>query len=117
MEHQLKPTGHEEYSVHLPRDKVADVVIGVPDFMVSLLAIAVCITVGGLMNDGLADLGMSLPQFVMALFAGVLIGNLGLLCAPKVKWPMHAPAGPYCQPYVKPVSGSGHDVVGVVDTG
>ena len=37
-------------------------------------------------------LGLTLPAFVTALFAGILIGNLGPRLLPRLNWPIGSPA-------------------------
>ena len=63
-----------------------------PDFLASLLVIALSIAVGEELNALIAQAGLSLPRFVTALFAGILIGNLGPVIRPQLNWPMHTPA-------------------------
>lgn len=66
--------------------------INVPQFLASVLVIALAIGVGEQLNLMLEHIGLRLPQFVTSLFAGILIGNLGPLSLPRIDWPMHSPA-------------------------
>jgi ESS family glutamate:Na+ symporter len=65
------------------------------DFLGAILAIHICIIVGYLLNEVIADLGLKLPLFVTCLFAGILITNLlpgKLLAMTGVTWPTRTPA-------------------------
>ncbi len=69
--------------------------IGHLDFLDAVLAIHVCIIVGFLLNEVIADLGLKLPLFVTCLFAGILITNLVPKSLPRVtgtRWPTRSPA-------------------------
>ena len=66
--------------------------INVPQFLASVLVIALAIGIGEQLNLVLEQIGLNLPQFVTSLFAGILIGNLGPLSLPRIDWPMHSPA-------------------------
>jgi ESS family glutamate:Na+ symporter len=92
VKHKLQPTGKQDYALNLPREEEAEVAIRVPNFLASLLVIAVSIAVGKQLNTLIAHAGLSLPQFVTALFSGIVIGNLGPAMRPKLNWPMHTPA-------------------------
>ena len=64
-------------------------------FLDALLAIHVCIIVGLLLNDTVADLGLQLPLFVTCLFAGILLTNLRPRNLPRLTgmhWPTRTPA-------------------------
>jgi ESS family glutamate:Na+ symporter len=65
------------------------------DFLGAVLAIHVCIVLGFLLNDLIADLGLKLPLFVTCLFAGILITNLvpkNLPTLTGARWPSRSPA-------------------------
>ena len=69
--------------------------IGHLDFLDAVLAIHICIIVGLLLNHGLAELGLKLPDFVTCLFAGILITNLIPKNFPRLTgtaWPSRTPA-------------------------
>ena len=66
--------------------------IDVPQFLASVLVIALAIGIGEQLNLALQQIGLKLPEFVTSLFAGILIGNLGPLSLPRLHWPMHSPA-------------------------
>jgi len=65
------------------------------DFLGAVLAIHICILVGYLLNEAIADLGLKLPLFVTCLFAGILITNLVPKNMPSITgapWPTRSPA-------------------------
>ncbi|WP_295406062.1 sodium/glutamate symporter [uncultured Thiocystis sp.] len=65
------------------------------DFLSAILAIHLCIIVGFLLNEVIADLGLKLPLFVTCLFAGILITNLIPRKLPTLSgmpWPTRTPA-------------------------
>jgi len=66
--------------------------IDVPQFLASVLTIALAIGIGGELNNLLQYLGLKLPLFVTSLFAGILIGNLGPAVLPRLEWPTHSPS-------------------------
>ena len=65
------------------------------DLLDAVLAIHICIIIGLLLNEGLAELGFKLPEFVTCLFAGILMTNLRLKSLPRITgtaWPSRTPA-------------------------
>ncbi|KPJ91772.1 MAG: glutamate permease [Gammaproteobacteria bacterium SG8_15] len=65
------------------------------DLLDAVLAIHICIIIGLILNDGLAELGFKLPDFVTCLFAGILITNLRPKKFPRITgtdWPTRTPA-------------------------
>jgi ESS family glutamate:Na+ symporter len=66
--------------------------IDVPQFFASILVISLAIGIGGQFNIAFKSLGINFPKFVTALFAGILIGNLGPALLPRVGWPNRSPA-------------------------
>ncbi len=65
------------------------------DLLDAVLAIHICIIIGLLLNDGLAEMGLKLPDFVTCLFAGILITNLFPKSLPRLTgtdWPSRTPA-------------------------
>jgi glutamate:Na+ symporter, ESS family len=61
--------------------------IDVPSIFASLL-LALAIGLGDQIGWAIGLTGLRLPAFVTALFAGILIGNLG----PRLNWPIGSPA-------------------------
>jgi len=69
--------------------------IGYLDFLGAILAIHVCIVIGTILNEVIAEFGLQLPLFVTCLFAGILITNLVPKNLPNVTgkpWPTRSPA-------------------------
>jgi len=65
------------------------------DLLDAVLAIHICIIIGLLLNEGLAELGLNLPEFVTCLFAGILMTNLRPKKLPRITgtaWPSRTPA-------------------------
>jgi ESS family glutamate:Na+ symporter len=65
------------------------------DLLDAVLAIHICIIIGLLLNEGLAEIGFNLPEFVTCLFAGILITNLRPKKFPRItgtEWPSRTPA-------------------------
>jgi ESS family glutamate:Na+ symporter len=65
------------------------------DLLDAVLAIHICIIIGLLLNNGLAELGFKLPDFVTCLFAGILLTNLRPKKLPRITgtaWPSRTPA-------------------------
>jgi ESS family glutamate:Na+ symporter len=65
------------------------------DLLDAVLAIHICIIIGLILNDGLAKMGLKLPDFVTCLFAGILITNLMPKNFPRLTgtdWPSRTPA-------------------------
>jgi ESS family glutamate:Na+ symporter len=81
-ENDLTLSGQEEQTGH----------IDVSQFFASTLVIALAIGAGGQLNVVLQQSGLKLPTFVTALFAGILIGNLGPRVIRQIDWPTHSPA-------------------------
>jgi ESS family glutamate:Na+ symporter len=58
----------------------------------AILVIAIAIGLGGRLNELLADWGLKLPQFVTALFAGIVLSNTVPHLLPKLHWPTGSPS-------------------------
>jgi ESS family glutamate:Na+ symporter len=92
--HELKPAVAEPPDVGLS-DAQRKEGIGHLDFLDAVLAIHICIVLGLLLNDWVADLGLKLPLFVTCLFAGILVTNLIPPRFPRLtgtRWPTRTPA-------------------------
>ena len=66
--------------------------IDVSSIFASLLLLALAIGLGDQMGSAISLLGLKLPAFVTAIFAGILIGNLGPRLLPRLNWPIGSPA-------------------------
>ncbi len=66
--------------------------INVPSIFASILLLALAIGLGDQIGWVIDLLGLKLPAFVTAIFAGILIGNLGPRLLPRLNWPIGSPA-------------------------
>jgi len=92
--HKLEPAVVEAPDVGLS-DAQRKEGIGHLDFLDAVLAIHICIVLGLLLNDWVADHGLKLPLFVTCLFAGILVTNLVPRRFPRLtgtRWPTRTPA-------------------------
>lgn len=65
------------------------------DFLDAILAIHLCILIGGVLNVVVGSFGLELPLFVTCLFAGILVTNLMPQSYPRISgkgWPSRTPA-------------------------
>ena len=94
--HGLKPaTQDESYVVGLPDEPTAadpqsdagHHLINVDTVLVCLLVIAVAMGVGFRISDAGDAMGLKLPDFVGALFAGILLTNIVPLLFKQMAWP------------------------------
>ncbi len=94
VRHGLTPATQESQDVGVS-DQEEKTGINHLDFLDAILAIHLCIIVGLVLNDVVADLGLKLPLFVTCLFAGILITNLVPKSFPRMSgraWPTRTPA-------------------------
>ena len=92
--HKLAPDKVEPLDVGASGEQ-REAGIGSLDFLDAILAIHICGILGILLNEGLEELGVKLPLFVTALFAGILITNLIPNSFPRFsgrRWPARTPA-------------------------
>ena len=92
--YKLEPEKVEPMDVGIS-DASPDVHISHHDLLDAILAIHVCIISGLILNEWLAEMGLSLPIFVTCLFAGILITNIIPDSLPRftgTKWPSRKPA-------------------------
>jgi ESS family glutamate:Na+ symporter len=90
--HSLVSRAEPDYAYGVPRAEERVAEIDVDAVFASVLTIALAIGLGEQLNSVTTWLGINLPQFVTALFAGIIVGNLGPVVAPTLRWPMHDPA-------------------------
>lgn len=65
------------------------------DVLDAVLSIHICIVIGVLLDEALAEAGLNLPLFVSCLFAGILMTNLRPQGLPRItgtSWPARTPA-------------------------
>jgi ESS family glutamate:Na+ symporter len=92
--HKLEPAVVEAPDVGLS-DAQRKEGIGHLDFLDAVLAIHICIVLGLMLNDWVADLGLKLPLFVTCLFSGILVTNLIPRRFPRLtgtRWPTRSAA-------------------------
>jgi len=92
--HKLEPAAVEPPDVGLS-DAQRKEGIGHLDFLDAVLAIHICIVLGLMLNDWVADLGLKLPLFVTCLFSGILVTNLIPRRFPRLtgtRWPTRSAA-------------------------
>lgn len=92
--HKLAPDKVETLDVGASEEQ-REAGIGSLDFLDAILAIHISGILGILLNAGLEELGVKLPLFVTALFAGILITNLIPSNFPRFsgrRWPTRTPA-------------------------
>jgi len=90
MRNELAPGKAGKGASSPPVEEETKARIDVPQFLASVLTIAIAIGVGGELNTLMQHLGLNLPQFVTSLFAGILIGNFGPAVLPRLEWPTHS---------------------------
>ncbi len=95
--HQLRPTDTgEDYVTGLPDEPTADDeraaeghhLINVDTVLVCMLVIAIAMGIGFKISDVGDALGIKLPDFVGALFAGILLSNSVPLLFKDIPWPI-----------------------------
>jgi ESS family glutamate:Na+ symporter len=59
--------------------------------LVTLLVVAIAMAAGGYLNDALRHFGLTLPAFVTALFAGIVLSNVVPVLFPRLPWPTGSP--------------------------
>lgn len=92
--HNLKPKKEEPLDVGVAEEKKDNSITGF-DFLDAILAIHVCIILGFLLNEAIAQAGLQLPLFVTCLFAGIVMTNLVPQSLPRLtgtQWPSRKPA-------------------------
>jgi ESS family glutamate:Na+ symporter len=89
--HDLKPAADGGMDVGVQFDQKAPRIDHV-GFMHALLAIHIAIGFGFGIDELMDALGIKLPLFVSALFAGILLGNLMPRLMPWTRWPSRTPS-------------------------
>src|SRR4030095_8089404 len=85
--HGLKPTGDAHPSVGVTYAEEPRLKLDVDGMLNTLLVIAIAVGIGTHLNALCAGLGLRLPQFVTALFAGIILRNTVPHLFPKLPWP------------------------------
>jgi ESS family glutamate:Na+ symporter len=84
--YKLTPSRDQELTVGITHEQV-DSQINYQHMLNSILAITVSVGLGLSLNTIVEDLGLSLPDFVTCLFAGILVTNIGPGVLPQLEWP------------------------------
>lgn len=90
--HRLKPTQREGLDVGVGFVEEERAHIDYVSFLQAVLAIQISITLGFVINEGVAQAGIKLPLFVTSLFAGIVLSNTVPRLLPKVTWPSRSPS-------------------------
>jgi ESS family glutamate:Na+ symporter len=83
----LKPTGDAHPSVGFTYAEEPRLKLDVDGMLNTLLVIAIAVGIGTHLNALCAGLGLRLPQFVTAIFAGIVLANTVPHLFPKLPWP------------------------------
>ncbi|MCM2679559.1 sodium/glutamate symporter [Echinimonas agarilytica] len=92
--HGLTPAKKEQLDVGLNEPANAKPITGY-DFLDAVFSIHICVVVGLVLNEVVAQAGLQLPLFVTCLFAGIIITNIIPDNYPRLsgtKWPSRQPA-------------------------
>lgn len=89
--HRLSGKDAASLTVGLPFAEEDQPKLDVNGVLLTLLVIAIAMAVSGYLNDLLAHIDYTLPAFVTALFAGIVLSNVVPLVFPRVPWPAGSP--------------------------
>ena len=89
--HRLSGKDAASLTVGLPFEQEDQPKLDVNGVLLTLLVIAIAMAVSGYLNDLLAHIDYTLPAFVTALFAGIVLSNVVPLVFPRVPWPAGSP--------------------------
>jgi ESS family glutamate:Na+ symporter len=89
--HDLSGKDAASLSVGLPFEQEDQPKLDVNGVLSTLLVIAIAMAVSGYLNDLLAHINYTLPAFVTALFAGIVLSNVVPLAFPRIPWPAGSP--------------------------
>ena len=90
-QHNLKSTSTENLTVGIERKK-ADVRVDYNTMLQSMLVISIAIGLGTQLNVGLGAGGLNMPDFVVCLFAGILLTNIVPAVFNDMPWPSNTPS-------------------------
>ncbi len=85
--HALEGKDAESLSVGVAYAGESEAKLDVNGVLLSLLVIAIAIAVSDMLNDLIAGWQTTLPAFVTALFAGIVLTNLVPAVLPRAPWP------------------------------
>ena len=85
--HSLEGSQDQDIVVGVEHEERAVITLNYDMLLRSILFVAIAGAIGVLLHEALAQAGVDLPDFVTALFAGILMTNLIPRIAPRVKCP------------------------------
>jgi len=88
--HKLQPSDQKDLTVGVSNHNSAQK-IDVESVLNAILIVSIATGVGLRLNDLFAYLGLNLPQFVTALFAGIVMTNSIPLLFKGIRWPTGTP--------------------------
>jgi glutamate:Na+ symporter, ESS family len=89
--HRLEPGSASPTSVGFAYAEEGRLKLDVNGMLQTLLVIAIAVGIGSQFNRLLADWGFRLPEFVTALFAGIVLANIVPRLLPGLAWPTGTP--------------------------
>ncbi|MDV5168043.1 sodium/glutamate symporter [Photobacterium rosenbergii] len=93
--YDLKPEKKEALDVGVADDQTNGQITGF-DFLDAILSIHICVILGYILNESIAEMGLQLPLFVTCLFAGIvmtnIVHNIGFRRITGTRWPARKPA-------------------------
>lgn len=93
--YDLKPEKKEALDVGVADDKATGNITGF-DFLDAVFSIHVCVIIGYILNEAIAEMGLQLPLFVTCLFAGIVMTNIvfrvNIRRITGTDWPARKPA-------------------------
>jgi glutamate:Na+ symporter, ESS family len=91
LRHRLSGNDAEPLSVGVAFREEGAAKLDVQGVLLSLLVIAIAMVASDVLNDVLAALAVTLPHFVTALFAAIVLTNVVPIALPRVSWPAGSP--------------------------
>ena len=89
--HRLSGKDAASLTVGLPFEQEDQPKLDVNGVLLALLVTAIAMALSGYLNDLLVHIDYTLPAFVTALFAGIVLSNVVPLAFPRVPWPAASP--------------------------
>ena len=89
--YRLSGKSAEALSVGIPFAEEDQPKLDANGVLATVLVIAIAMALGGYLNAGLRAIGFTLPEFVTALFSGILLSNVVPSLLPKLPWPTGSP--------------------------
>lgn len=90
--HALEGSHSSQMTVGTERDTESTIVIQYDNMLRAILMIAVAGLIGWVLNGLLAQVGVALPEFVTALFGGIVLANTIPIFVKPFPWPGETPS-------------------------